>query len=90
MLILERDQSLLRYKKQKNEDSNIENPSSDLRSNQTKNPKKKKKTKWISLSSKSPPQLSDRDQLRKQKKENLTLHLVAEKTKEKIPHFFST
>ena len=45
MLILERDQRLLRYKKQKNEDSNIKVTDSDLRSNQTKSPKKKKKKK---------------------------------------------
>ena len=43
MLILERNQRLLRYKKQKNEDSNIKVTDSDLRSNQTKRPKKKKK-----------------------------------------------
>ena len=42
MLILERDRSLLRYKKQKNEDSNIEVTNSNLKSNQTKTPKKKK------------------------------------------------
>ena len=36
------NQSLLRYKKQKNEDSNIEVTNSNLKSNQTKNPKKKK------------------------------------------------
>ena len=43
LLILERDQRLLRYKKQKNKDSNIKVTDSDLRSNQTKSPKKKKK-----------------------------------------------
>ena len=43
MLILERDRSLLRYKKQKNEDSNIKVTDSDLRSNQTKNLKKEKR-----------------------------------------------
>ena len=42
LLILERDQRLLRYKKQKNKDSNIKVTDSDLRSNQTKSPKKKK------------------------------------------------
>ena len=36
------NRSLLRYKKQKNEDSNIEVTNSNLKSNQTKNPKKKK------------------------------------------------
>ena len=45
LLILERDRSLLRYKKQKNEDSNIEVIGSDLRSNQTKTQKKKRKKK---------------------------------------------
>ena len=73
---------------QKNEDSNIENPSSDLRSNQTKYPEKNKNKKDLSLSPKSAAQLSDRDQPKIQEKEKLTRRLVAEKTKEKIPHFF--
>ena len=50
MLILERDQRLLRYKKQKNEDSNIKVTDSDLRSNQTKNLKKEKRKSKRDLS----------------------------------------
>ena len=50
LLILERDQRLLRYKKQKNKDSNIKVTDSDLRSNQTKSPKKKKKWSKKNLS----------------------------------------
>ena len=43
------DRSLLRYKKQKNEDSNIEVTDSNLKSNQTKNPKKKKCKRDLSM-----------------------------------------
>ena len=43
------NRSLLRYKKQKNEDSNIEVTNSNLKSNQTKNPKKKKSKRDLGM-----------------------------------------